>query len=137
MNNESRFHDQRIAEKKENGKWKSEKRNSKYETGKSLWKELNTEFTEKKKASNKEIQQEQKQAEEEKRGAGIDAAAREATEGADKRSRDGFKAGFLAEHVKRANGGIAGEGAAEDGNLVMNPNGKVPAIAPHQCGAHG
>src|SRR2546421_6320624 len=28
MNNEGRFHEQRIAEKMENGKWKFEKRNS-------------------------------------------------------------------------------------------------------------
>jgi hypothetical protein len=46
---ESRFHDQRIAEKKENGKWKFEERNWKSGVGKSPRKELKNGVTEKRK----------------------------------------------------------------------------------------
>src|SRR5216683_976627 len=55
--------------------------------------------------------------------------------GADERSRDGFEAGFLADAVERADGGIAGEIAAKEGDFVVNPDGEIVAVAPHERGA--
>src|SRR6266699_2254069 len=55
--------------------------------------------------------------------------------GADESSRDGFEAGFLADAVERADGGIAGEVAAKDGDFVVNPDGEIVAVAPHEGGA--
>jgi len=93
MNNESRFHRNQDGKGMsvclgEAERWPEEK-------------ELNTEitefaeFTEKKNPSNKEIENKKKETDEEKNGAGIDAAAREAAQGADKGSGDGFEAGIL------------------------------------------
>src|ERR1700687_2527135 len=135
MNNESRFH------RNQNGKgtrvcpgeaerWPEEK-------------ELNTEitefaptesgqapFTEKKKPSNKEIENKKKETDEEKNGAGIDAPARKTAQRADKGSGDGFETGFFADAVERAGWGIAGEVSAENGNLIVDPHRKFATVAP-------
>jgi len=110
-------------------------------------KELNTEikefaptesgqapFTEKKKPSDKEIENKKKETDEEKNGAGIDAAARKTAQGADKGSGDGFEAGFFADGVERTDGRIAGEVSAENGNLILDPYGKFAAVAPQERG---
>src|SRR6266478_3774325 len=83
----------------------------------------------------KEIQNKKEQTDQEKNGAAVDAAARETAKGADERSRDGFEAGFLADAVERADGGIAGEVSSKEGDFVVNPNGKIVAVAPHEGGA--
>jgi hypothetical protein len=93
------------------------------------------EFTEKKKPSDKEIENKKQETEEEKNGAGIDAAARKAAQRADKGSGDGFEAGFFADAVERAGRGIAGEVTAENGNLILDPYRKFAAVAPHKCRA--
>src|SRR5260370_37168559 len=93
------------------------------------------EFTEKKNPSNKEIENKKKETDEKKKGAGIDAAARKAAQGADKRSGDSFEAGFSADGVERTDGPIAGEVSAENGNLILDPYRKFAAVAPHECGA--
>jgi len=83
----------------------------------------------------KEIQKKKEQTDQEKNGAAVDAAARETAKGADESSRDGFEAGFLADAVERADGGIAGEVSSKEGDFVVNPNGKIVAVAPHEGGA--
>jgi hypothetical protein len=76
MNNERWFHEQRIAEKMEIGKWKIEARNTKLEKWCGKITNAPTGEPEKRKASNKEIENEKKEAEEEKDGRTVDAAAR-------------------------------------------------------------
>src|ERR1700674_2383979 len=94
-----------------------------------------TECAEKKKPSNKQIENEEKQANQKKYGAAIEAAAREAAQRANKGSGDGFETRFFADAVERADRSVAREIAPEDGNFVMNPDGEVVAVAPHQCSA--
>jgi hypothetical protein len=133
MNNERSFHRNQDGKGTvvclgEAGRWLEEK-------------ELNTEitefaeFTEKKKPSNKEIENEEEQADQKKYGAAIDGTARKAAQRVEKGSGDGFEAGFFADGVERAGGGIAGEVAAENGNLILDPYGKFAALAPHECGS--
>ncbi len=56
VNNERWFHDQRIAEKKENGKWKFEKRNTKLEKlERKGWLNAETQSAQRRKTSNEEI----------------------------------------------------------------------------------
>jgi hypothetical protein len=136
MDNERRFH------RNENGKGIAvclgERKKELTKKGKER---LNTEIaeatecTEKKKPSNKQIENEEKQANQKKYGAAIEAAAREAAQRADKGSGDGFETRFFAEAVERADGSVSREIAPEDGNFVMNPDGEVVAVAPHQCSA--
>jgi hypothetical protein len=84
----------------------------------------------KRKVSEEKVQQEKKCAKREKHSSAIKAASRQPREIADKRGGDGFEAGFLAENVKRADGGITRETAAQNGNLILEPNGKIIAITP-------
>jgi hypothetical protein len=86
-----------------------------------------------KKPSNKEIENEEEQADQKKYGAAIDATARKAAQRVEKASRDGFEAGFFADGVERAGWGIAGEVASESGNLILDPYGKFATLAPHEC----
>jgi hypothetical protein len=94
-----------------------------------------TEFAEKRKQSDVEIEEEEKQAKDDEEGGAVDAAAREAAEGADKGSRNGSETGFIAENVERADRSVAGKGAAKNGDFIMNPNGEIVAVAPHPSGA--
>jgi hypothetical protein len=103
VDNERRFHDQRIAEKKENGKWKFEKRNAKLKENKT---QRHRERREEK-ASDEEIEKDEEEAEKEKDGAAIEAAARKAADGADHRSRDGLEARIFARDIEGADDGIA------------------------------
>src|SRR6266404_3183402 len=91
----------------------------------------------KRKVSEEKVQQEKKRAEREQRGSAIDTTSRQPGEIADKRSGDGLETGFLAEHVKRADRRIARETAPQDGNLILEPNGKVVAIAPNEQRTRG
>jgi len=90
-------------------------------------KELNTEikefaptesgqapFTEKKKPSDKEIENKKKETDEEKNGPALTRLrGRRLRSG--QRSGDGFEAGFFADGVERTDGRIAGEVSAENG----------------------
>src|ERR1700757_143571 len=137
MNNEGRFHEQRIAEKMENGKWKFEKQDSQYETANRREK---TGLTERsgvcgeEKSSHEEIENEEKEADQKKHRAAIDGTARQAAQRVEKGSRDGLESGFFADAVERTHGGIAGEVATENGNLILHPDGELATVAPHQCG---
>src|SRR6266404_692109 len=91
----------------------------------------------KRKVSEEKVQQEKKRAEREQRGSAIETTSRQPGEIADKRSGDGLETGFLAEHVKRADRRIARETAPQDGNLILEPNGKVVAIAPNEQRTRG
>src|SRR5258708_29551126 len=126
------FHEKRIAEKKENGKWK-------FAQGKN---KLSAEIprlrvgvgadAEIEKWSDKEIQDEEQEPEEEKDGGGVDAAARESRERAQERNRYGLETGLSADGVERAGGRVAGEIAAEKGKLVLKPQKEITAAAPHR-----
>jgi hypothetical protein len=130
MNNEGRFHRNQDGKGTvvclgEAERWPEEK-------------ELNTEITEfreQRKSSNKEIENEEEQADQKKYGAAIDTTGRQAAERVEKGIRDGSEAGFFADGVKRTGRCIAGEVAAENGNLILDPYGKFAASAPHECGS--
>jgi len=96
-----------------------------------------TEFTEKKETLDVEIEEEEEQAKDDKEGGAVDTATRKAAEGADKGSGNGLEAGLFAEHVKGADGSVAGKGAAENGDFIMNPDGEIVALAPHAYGSQG
>ena len=50
----------------------------------------------------------------------------------EKRSQDGFEAGFFADGVERAGRGIAGEVTAEKAKLILEPHEEFAAAAPHE-----
>jgi hypothetical protein len=84
----------------------------------------------KRNVSEEKIQQEKKRAKREKHSSAIKAAPWQPREIADKRVWNGFETGFLAHNIKRADRRIAGKTAAQNGNLILEPNGKIIAITP-------
>src|SRR5260370_13509082 len=82
--------------------------------------------------SEEKIKDEKKEAQEEKNGGTINAAARESRDGAHERNRYGFKTGLSADSVERASWRVAGEVAAEKGKLIVEPHGEIAAAPPHE-----
>jgi len=91
----------------------------------------------KRKSSEEKVQQEKHHAEREKRGSAIEAAPRQPRKIADKRRWDCLETGIFAKHVKRPDRRITRETTAQDGNLILKPDGEIVAIAPHQQRTHG
>ncbi len=83
MNNEGRFHEQRIAEKMENGKWNSKNETRNMNLAK---RRENTDLTKRRgvrgeeKSSHEEIENEEKEADQKKYRAAIDRTARKAAQ---------------------------------------------------------
>jgi hypothetical protein len=102
-----------------------------------LRKRFNTQGTEfaEKKNSDEEVEDEKKEAQDEKKGRAVDAAAWEASYGVDERNRYGLEAGILADGVEGTGRSIAGEIAAEKGKLILEPHKEIAAAAPHERGA--
>jgi hypothetical protein len=81
------------------------------------------------------IEEKESHAEKKEEESGVDVAAREAAERAEKLRGDGFEAGLFADAVEGADHGVTGKAAAESAEFVMGPDGKIAAIAPHKCSA--
>lgn len=86
-------------------------------------------------ALDEEIEEEESDAEKKEKESGVNVATREAAERAEKLRRDGFEAGLFADAIEGANDGVAGKAAAEGAELIMGPDGKIAAIAPHKGSA--
>jgi predicted solute-binding protein len=80
--------------------------------------------------SEKKVQQEKKRAKREQHSSPIKAASRQPREISDKRRGDSLEARFLAENVKRTDRRVTRETAAQNGNLILEPYGKIIAITP-------
>jgi len=89
----------------------------------------------KRRISDEEVEDEQKEAEEEKDGGAVDAAARKARDGAHERNWDGFEARFLADGVERSGRRVTRKITTEKGKFVLEPHGEIAAAAPRQPGA--
>jgi hypothetical protein len=77
-----------------------------------------------------EVEGEEEQAEDEEESSEGEAALGKAADGAEEAGRDCAEAGFGARKVERPDGFVAGEIAAEGGELVLHPGGEFVAITP-------
>jgi hypothetical protein len=86
-------------------------------------------------ALDEEVEGEEEEAQDEEEGAEGEAALREAADGVKKAGRDYAEARFGARKIKRPDGFVAGEIAAEGGELVLYPEAELFAVAPQKKGA--
>ncbi len=83
------------------------------------------------KTSDEEIEDEEKEAEEEKDGWAVDAATREARDGPHEGNRNRPEARFFADGVERSGRRLAGKVAPEKRQLIVEPHGEIGTVTPH------
>jgi len=57
-------------------------------------------------------------------------------DGVEEADGDDTETGFTAAFVERAGGNVAGKIAAEGGEFIVHPEGKLGAVAPEKEGTH-
>jgi hypothetical protein len=133
VDDESGFHEQRIAEKKEKWKFESETRTTRRVANEERPASEGEPYGES--GLNEEIEGEEEEADQKKQGAAIETAAGEEGDGADEGSGDGFETRFFADGVEGTDGGVTGKVATEKRKLILEPNEEISTSAPHKCGA--
>jgi len=87
------------------------------------------------KESDKEIESKKKDAKNQKNGWAVDATAGEARDGMKESNRDGFETRVSADGVKRAGRNVTGKITTKKRKLIVKPQRKIAAVAPHERGA--
>ena len=82
-----------------------------------------------------EVESEEEEAEDKEEGAEGEAAVGEAADGMEKAGGDYAEARFGAWKIKRTDGFVAGQIAAEVGEFIFHPNGEFFAVTPKVEGA--
>jgi hypothetical protein len=82
------------------------------------------------KVLDEEVEGEEEEAQDEEKGAEGEAALREAADGVEKAGGDYAETRLGARKIKRSDGFVAGQIAAESGEFIFHPEGELFAVTP-------